>query len=235
MNDRSKVIALIPMKGHSERVSNKNMRLFCGRPLYHAIVAMLEESTFVESIVIDTDSNVIADDALNNFKKVRIIERPKELCGDMISTNAIFAYDISVCKGEHFLQTHSTNPLLTIETLEHGIEDYFSSLDEFDSLFSVTKIQSRLYWESGQAINHDPKELLRTQDLPPVFEENSNFYVFSKASFLAAGNRRIGLKPKMFPMNKLEATDIDEEEDFSLAEILYSIKKKNRKEHYGKP
>jgi CMP-N-acetylneuraminic acid synthetase len=223
------------MKGHSERVPNKNMRLFCGRPLFYCIAAALERSPLVESIVIDTDSPIIAEDAAMRFKKVRIVERPQALCGDAVPMNAIIAHDISLCRGEHFLQTHSTNPLLTSGTIDDCIAAYFSSLGRTDSLFSVTRIQSRLYWESGAAINHDPRELLRTQDLPPVFAENSNVYVFSRTSFAAAGNRRIGLKPKMFPMSKMEAVDIDEEEDFLLAEALYALAQGNRQEQDDKP
>ena len=219
-----KVIALLPMKGHSERVPNKNIRLFAGRPLYHRVAKVLDSSPFVEAIVINTDSEIIAEDATKFFPKVKIIERPMALRGDLVPMNDIIAHDLSVCQGEHFLQTHSTNPLLTQETLEQAIQEYFNSLEAYDSLFSVTKIQSRLYWVSGEPVNHNPHELLRTQDLPPLFEENSNLYLFSKASFAAAGNKRIGRKPKMFTMNKLEAIDIDEEEDFRLAEALFRMR-----------
>lgn len=216
-----KITALLPMKGHSERVPNKNMRLFCGRPLYHCIAGVLQKSTLVSSFVINTDSREIAEDARRHFSKVRVNERPEHLCGDFVPMNDIIGCDLSASTGEHFLQTHSTNPLLTINTLEKAIRDYFAGIGVYDSLFSVTRLQSRLYWESGAPVNHNPQELLRTQDLPPLFEENSNFYLFSKASFAAAGNKRIGLSPKMFEVNKLEAVDIDEEEDFQLAELLF--------------
>lgn len=105
--------------------------------------------------------------------------------------------------------------------MERAIQEYFSSLPEYDSFFSVTRIQSRLYSASGEPVNHNPQELLRTQDLPPVFEENSNFYIFSKASFREAGNNRIGQKPQMFKVDRLEAIDIDEPQDLELAEMLY--------------
>lgn len=213
------------MKGHSERVPNKNMRPFNGRPLYHCVAEVLERSRYISSFVINTDSEVIAMDATRRFSKVSIVDRPEELRGDFVPMNDIIGYDLSVCDDEHFLQTHSTNPLLTVETLDRAVEVYFRSLSEFDSLLSVTRLQTRLYWQSGLPVNHDPKELLRTQDLPPIFEENSNFYLFSKSSFFSAGNKRIGLKPKMFEMNKLEAVDIDEEEDFRLAELLYGMRK----------
>ena len=214
------------MKGHSERVPNKNIRLFDGKPLFHRVVDVLEKTPFVKNIIINTDSDEIAADALKKFSKVEINNRPENLHGDFISMNEIIAYDINHSKSEHFLQTHSTNPLLTIATLEKAIKDYFASLKQFDSLFSVTKIQSRLFWQSGEPVNHNPKELLRTQDLPPIFEENSNIFLFSKTSFKAADNNRIGLKPKMFIMDKLEAIDIDEEDDWVIAEALFSMRKK---------
>ena len=225
-----KIIALMPMKGHSERVPNKNMHLFAGRPLYHRVAETLQSSPHIQAIIINTDSQIIANDAVKHFSKVRIIERPMHLQGDLVPMNDIIKYDLSVCEDEHFLQTHSTNPLLTQDTIENSIQEYFCSLEQFDSLFTVTRLQTRLYWSSGQPVNHDPNELLRTQDLPPVFEENSNLYLFSKKAFTAAGNKRIGLRPKMYEMDKLEAVDIDEKNDFRLAETLFLMREKLLKE-----
>ena len=219
-----KVTALLPMKGNSERVPNKNMKNFAGKPLYHCVAEVLQKSDYIETIVINTDSDIIAEDATKHFSKVKIHIRPENIRGDMVPMNDIIRFDINHSPGEHFIQTHSTNPLLSAKTLEEGIETYFSMPDEFDSVFSVTRWQTRFYWSSGQPINHNPEELIRTQDLSPLFEENSNFYIFSKASFKRAENRRIGLKPKMFAMNKTEAIDIDEEPDFSLAETIYRMK-----------
>ena len=219
-----KITALLPMKAHSERVPNKNIKNFCGNPLYHAVLSTLLKSEYIDKVIINTDSDIIKKDAPKNFERVVIIDRLKEIQGDFVSMNDIIAYDLKQTGGEHFLQTHSTNPLLTVETLELAIREYFNALQEHDSLFSVTRIQSRLYWKSGEPLNHNPQELLRTQDLPPLYEENSNFYLFSKASFAASGNGRIGLKPGMFEMDKLEAVDIDEEEDWQLAEILFKLR-----------
>jgi CMP-N-acetylneuraminic acid synthetase len=217
-----KLIALLPMKEHSERVPNKNMKLFCGAPLYHAIVKTLQQSEYISQISIDTDSKIIREDALKNFQNVTIIDRPEELCGDYVSMNRVLEYDLSQLPGEHFLQTHSTNPLLTVKTLNNAIETYFNTLEDCDSIFSVTRWQTRFYWQNGDPVNHNPEELIRTQDLPPVFEENSNFYIFSKNSFRKANSRRIGFKPKMYVVDRLESIDIDENIDFELAEFLYS-------------
>jgi len=217
-----RIYALLPMKGNSERVKNKNMKDFDGVPLYHAIVKSLLASKYVEKVVIDTDSELIASNAKENFgDKVIIIDRPKEIQGDYVSMNEIIKYDLSQLEGEHFLQTHSTNPLLRSKTIDSAIEKYFEGLEKFDSVFGVTKIQTRFYDKNAKPINHNPEELLRTQDLEPMYEENSNFYIFSKKSFAEAGDKRIGLKPQIAEVNKLESVDIDEPEDFKLAELLH--------------
>lgn len=222
-----KIKALLPMKGNSERVPNKNMKIFDGTPLYHAIVKSLLNSKYVENVVINTDSETIAKDAKETFgDKIIIIDRPTEIQGDFVSMNDIIAYDLSKLEGEHFLQTHSTNPLLKSETINKAIEKYFAGLDNFDSVFGVTKVQTRFYDKNAKAINHNPNELLRTQDLEPMYEENSNFYIFSKDSFKNVGEKRIGLKPQIFEVNKLEAVDIDEPEDFIMAELLYKNRDK---------
>ncbi len=210
------------MKSNSERVPNKNMRSFDGAPLYHAVMKSLLASKYINNVAINTDSEVIAKDAKENFgDRVIIINRPKEIQGDFVSMNDIIEYDLSQLKGEHFLQTHSTNPLLRAETIDKAIEKYFEGLDEFDSVFGVTKVQTRFYDKDAKPINHNPQELLRTQDLEPLYEENSNFYIFSKEAFANADKKRIGLKPQIFEVNKLEAVDIDEPEDFKLAELLH--------------
>lgn len=217
-----KMVALLPMKGNSERVPNKNLKLFSGKPLYHIIVKTLTKSKYINQIVVDTDNEGIKNDIKTNFKFIDIIDRPDEIKGDFIPMNSIIAYDITQLNSDYFIQTHSTNPLLTVETIDKAIEFFISKLESFDSLFAVTRIQSRLYWKDGKPINHDPLELLRTQDLEPLFEENSNFYIFSRSSFFNTCNKRIGLKPIMFEIDKIEATDIDEPQDFLIAEALYN-------------
>ena len=223
-----KLTALLPMKGHSERIPKKNIRMFNGFPLYHCIAKTLTKSEYIQSIVINTDCDTISKDALLNFDKVKIHSRPTEIQGDMVSMNDIIAYDISILDGDHFLQTHCTNPLLTEETINEAIQFYFNNLDQFDSLFTVTPLYARLYDESGKPMNHHKSCLLRTQDLSPIFEENSNIYIFSKHSFSVAGNNRIGLNPKIFQMDRYEAIDIDEELDFQIAEYFYKKIKNKR-------
>jgi len=216
-----KVIALLPMKGNSQRIPKKNLKKLDGKPLYHYILKSLINSSYIKKIIINTDCKNITKNIKDNFsEKVEINKRPKELIGDMIPMNDIISYDINKIKENYFIQTHSTNPLLKTSTINKAIKSFFNNKKKFDSLFSVNKIQTRLYFKSLKPINHNPKKLERTQDLKPVYEENSNLYIFSKNSFKRANNNRIGLKPNLFEINKLESIDIDDYEDFILVKNL---------------
>jgi CMP-N-acetylneuraminic acid synthetase len=95
-----------------------------------------------------------------------------------------------------------------------------------DSLFSVTRLQTRLYDQLGRAVNHNPAILLRTQDLPPIFDENSNLYIFT-ADTLRHRRTRIGERPLMFEIERRDAWDIDEEIDFKIAEFLFLEREKS--------
>jgi CMP-N-acetylneuraminic acid synthetase len=223
MIDNQRVVALVPIKEHSERVHGKNFRDFCGRPLYEHIVHTLHRTYAVDEIVIDTDSPRVLYEGASLSDKVRVIERPEEVRGDHTSMNRVIAHDLSQTEGDIYLQTHATNPLLTSHTIEKGLLRFVESEDG-DSLFGVSKHQSRFYRADGTPMNHDPDRLIRTQDLDPVYEENSCIYVFTKESFARTG-ARIGKHPILFPISGMEAVDIDNELTFRLAELLtlYSL------------
>lgn len=214
-----KVAALVPIKGHSERVKGKNFRDFCGKPLYYHIIHTLDRVYAIDEVIIDTDSQRVIAEAPKLSHKIQIIERPAELCGDYISTNRIFEYDLSQTKADIYVQTHATNPILKAETIAKAIAKFISIEDEYDSLFSVSVYQSRFYMYDGTPINHDPENLIRTQDLRPIYEENSSLYVFTKESFQKK-RRRIGIKPFMFVTPPIESTDIDDELTLRIAELL---------------
>ena len=216
-----KIVALVPMRHHSERVPGKNYRSFAGRPLYHHIIDSLLSCPIIDEVVIDTDSPVIFEDSAEHFPEVRLIERPKKLRADTIPTNEVLLHDVSEIEADFYLQTHSTNPLLQTETITQAIDDFLNNYPIYDSLFSVTRLQTRLWNQLGQPINHNPAILERTQDLPPVYEENSNIYIFSRAT-LENRRNRLGERPLMFEIDALEAYDIDEELDFQIAEFLYT-------------
>ncbi len=138
--------------------------------------------------------------------------------------NEILLHDTNEVEADYYLQTHSTNPLLRSETISASITAFLDAQPNTDSLFSVTALQTRLYDLEGRAVNHNPQELLRTQDLPPIYEENSCIYLFSRASLLKTGHR-MGEKAMMFPIPAEEAWDIDEELDFKIADFLMQDRK----------
>lgn len=219
-----KLVALVPMRHDSERVPGKNYRQFNGLPLFYHIISTLLECPLIEKIVIDTDSPIIKSEVEKSFKDITVLNRPKHLISGTVPMNDIINYDISQVNAEYYLQTHSTNPLLTSKTISRGIDHLFQNEHMYDSLFTVTKIQKR-FWDSKiRPINHDPNKLLRTQDLEPFFEENSCMYIFRKDTIVNYGNR-IGKNPYMFEINAEEAWDIDEELDFEIIEFLMKKRK----------
>jgi CMP-N-acetylneuraminic acid synthetase len=220
--DRSgmKVTALMPIKQVSERLANKNFLLFNDRPLYRVMLETLHEIDLVSEIVINTDSGIIADESRKHYSKVRIIERPEHILGNEVTMNTIIDHDLGVVEGEHFLQTHCTNPLLTGKTIEMAITQYFDHLHTHDSLFSVQVVKKRVYDHNGRPVNHDNHKLEQTQNLPEIFIENSNIFLFSRTSFFANSRSRIGKNPQLFPMDSIEGMDIDYREDFKLAELV---------------
>jgi CMP-N-acetylneuraminic acid synthetase len=217
-----RVIALMPMKGESERVPNKNMRDFNGQPLCSVMLDKLVGSDLIDQVLVNTDSNQIKNFIESRYDKVNVIERPAELIGHDVSMNKIIDHDISQSPADVYLQTHSTNPLLRLETITAAIEKFIENKSKKDSLFSVTRFQTRFYKENGKALNHDPEMLIKTQDLPVLYEENSCIYIFTKEAF-EKNKRRIGDKPILFEINQLEAVDIDVEEEFVLAEKLHKL------------
>jgi CMP-N-acetylneuraminic acid synthetase len=122
-------------------------------------------------------------------------------------------------EADFYLQTHSTNPLLRPETVSKAIQTFLADYPAHDSLFSVTRLQTRLYDQHGQALNHDPNILLQTQDLPPVYEENSCLYLFTREN-LSRRRNRLGERPLMFEIEAEEAWDIDDELDFAITDFL---------------
>jgi CMP-N-acetylneuraminic acid synthetase len=217
-----RLAAIVPMRHTSERVPGKNYRTFVGKPLYRHIVQTLLACPEIDVVLIDTDSPTILDDARREFPNVVLYERPEDLRDAGLSMNTVLANSMKQVEAEFYLQTHSTNPLLRSATISQAIGRFFAHYPANDSLFSVTRLQQRLWNESGKPLNHDPRMLKRTQDLPPVYQENSLLFLFSAASFREAGNR-IGSTPILFETDPTESVDIDEPADFELAECLYRL------------
>ncbi len=214
-----KIAALVPMRHRSERVPGKNYRPMAGKPMFHYILETLLACPEITTVAVDTDSPDIIAGCKQHFPSVVVLERPEHLRDGSIPMNEVLLHTTSQLDADLFLQTHSTNPLLKPATISSAIRALLASYPNFDSLFSVTRLQTRLWDQLGRPINHNPAILLRTQDLPPVYEENSCIYLFSRQTLLQRRNR-LGERPMLFEISADEAWDIDEETDFSIAEML---------------
>ena len=220
------ITALVPMRHHSQRVPGKNYRPLAGKPLFHHIIETLLAVSEINEVIVDTDSEPVMDGLLRFFPDVRLIRRPEHLRADDVPMNDILIHDTEGVAADFFLQTHSTNPMLKPETISRAIRSLLTNNQNYDSLFSVTRLQTRLYFQDGRAVNHNPKELIQTQYLPPVYEENSCLYIFTRDN-LVKRHHRIGERPLMFEIASDEAWDIDEELDFEICDFLLKRQPKN--------
>jgi CMP-N-acetylneuraminic acid synthetase len=212
-----RIAAIVPMRHFSRRVPGKNYRLLVDKPLYRYILDTLLAVPAITEVVVDTDSDTIIQDVEQQFPEVRIVRRPEHLRGEMLVMNDILPHILEEVEADYYLQTHSTNPLLKPETIGEAIAALLAQRDMYDSLFSVTPRQVRLWTAEGNAVNHDPGNLIRTQDLEPVMEENSCVYIFRREVFAARRNR-IGARPLVFTMDPAESLDVDTELDWQIVE-----------------
>lgn len=222
-----RITAIVPMRHSSERVPGKNYRDFAGKPLYRHVVESLLACEKISQVVIDTDSPVILADAAKHFPELTLFERPEHLRAGEIPMNDVLLHTINQLDADFYLQTHSTNPLLSPESILKGVEIFQENFPVYDSLFTVTRWQTRLWDQLARAVNHNPNILLRTQDLPPIYEENSCMYIFSK-EILEKKHNRIGDRPYLLEISKEEAQDIDVEIEFKIAEFLYKAREESK-------
>lgn len=232
---RFKTVALLPMKAHSARVSGKNFKTLASKPLFRWILDSLLDVSAIDAVVINTDArDILSQNGLTDgYASGRVIirDRKPEICGDVISMNVVLNDDLEAIEAETYIMTHTTNPLLAPSTIADALSRYCEAktLGTHDSLFTVNKVQTRFYRENGTPVNHDPDNLIRTQDLEPWFEENSNMYIFSRGSF-AKTSARIGKKPMMYETSLMESIDIDDHPQWELAEAvaLYKLSQTGR-------
>ena len=225
-----KICIIVPIKHNSERVPGKNFRDFNGKPLFHIILNTLLKSKYINHIYVDTNSPIVMESVQTDFKdtNISIYERPIELQPSDTPTNVLLENIITKMNldYDYYLQTHATNPLLKVETIDECIETFMEKEKEgYDSLFTAKQHQTRLYTNQNNnvsALNHNPNELIPTQNLEPLYEENSCLYIFKK-DVLFERHHRIGNKPYIHIMNDIESSDIDVESDFVLAEQLHKL------------
>lgn len=216
-----RIVVLLPMKGNSQRVKGKNFRDFCGKPLFRWILDTLSTVEEIDQIIINTDArHILAQNGLDETDRIVIRDRQPELCGDLVNMNLILADDVANVPADIYLMTHTTNPLLSADTIRKALATFMEAhaAGEADSLFTVNKVQTRFYRADCSPVNHDPDNLIPTQHLEPWFEENSNLYIFTRDSF-ARTNARIGRQPMMYETPPFESIDIDTPDDWDFAVV----------------
>ena len=228
MNKQGGISVFLPTRMGSERVENKNTRLFAGIDggLRRLKLKQLLELDCLKKIILSTNdpkSIDIVDRFFSGDDKILVLERPTELARSSTNLEDLVDYVPSVIKSEHILWTHVTSPFITSDMYEKMIDAYFKSLPKYDSLMSVNKVQNFLWSEEEGKVknvrNNNKLKWPRTQDLDPLYEVNSGAFIFSREGYMKL-NDRIGVRPLLWKQNIIEGFDIDWEEDFYLAESL---------------
>ncbi len=210
-----KTVALIPIKLGSKRVPKKNIKpFFDGTPLMHFIQKTCLECKNIDEVYVYCSDETVKEYVLPG---VNFMKRPIELDGDDKNANDIIRAFMKEVDADIYVNTHTTSPFAKVETIESCIEKVKSG--EYDSAFCAENIKTFL-WSENKPINFDPDHFPRTQDLPDIYGETSIAYVFTKESFLK-NNRRLGNKPFIKEVGKIEAMDIDYPEDFDIANAIY--------------
>lgn len=211
-----KIVAIMPIKLNNERCPGKNTRLLGDKPLLQYELDSLYATGLCDSINVYCSSEDVIPFLPSH---TRFIRRSPELDLPTANFNQIFTSFIGEVDADIYVYAHATAPFISEDTIRDCIEAVKSG--EYDSAFCAQKIQTFL-WQNGEPLNFDAANLPRTQDLVPIYQETSGVYVFTKDVFLQYG-RRIGSKPYIKCLNLKEAVDIDNPEDFDLAEALLEI------------
>lgn len=209
-----RIVALVPMKLNSERVKNKNIKKFDnGRPLCSYILDTLNNVNNIDEIYV-----YCSDERIKEYIPIGIeyLKRSEELDGSTVKINEVlkaFANDVD---SDYYLLTHATAPFITKETIEKGVE--IIKKGEYDSVLTVSKLQDFL-WKDNKPFNYSLDAIPRTQDLEPLYEETSGLYIYSRELILEEG-RRVGHNPYLLEVSKIEALDIDTEDDFFISNAV---------------
>ena len=211
-----KIVAIMPIKLINERCPGKNTRMLGGKPLLQYELDSLKKTGLCDSINVFCSS----EDVIPFIPEgVNFIKRSKDLDLPTANFNQIFSAFVRELDSDIYVFAHATAPFISVQTMSECIEAVKSG--EYDSDFCAEKIQDFL-WQNGKPLNFDATNLPRTQDLQPIYKETSGVYVFTKEVFLEYG-RRIGIKPFVKCVGFKEMVDIDNPEDFDLAETLVNV------------
>lgn len=219
-----KIIAVVPMKLNNRRLPQKNIKSFTnGKPLCSYILNTLKKIDLIDEIYVYCSNEDIKKFIPENIK---FLKRSKNLDSDNTSMNEVLCSFADCIDADIYLMTHTTAPFISKESITTGLKKVISG--DYDSSFAAKKLQDFL-WKDGKPFNYQLDNIPRTQDLPPLYEETSGFYIY-KNSVIKNYNRRIGNTPYIVEVDEIEAIDIDEECDFIIADSVFNHIYRDRKE-----
>lgn len=211
-----KTTAFVPMKLNNERLPGKNTKPFTnGKPLCQYILKTLQKVRGIDEIYVYCSDPTIL---LYLPEGVKFLKRAPRLDGSQVKINEVlksFAEDVP---SDVYVLAHATAPFIKAETIEKGVLAVKSK--EYDSALTVFK-QQDFFWMDGKPWNYDTKEIPRTQDLKPLFRETTGLYIY-ESHLIENENRRIGERPMLLETDWAEAVDINQSEDFVMADALYN-------------
>lgn len=210
-----KTVAMIPIKLGSKRIPQKNIKKFCdGTPLCHFIQRQCLKSKMIDEIYIYCSDESIKDYVLPG---VNFLKRPVFLDADTANSNSIITEFMKCVDADVYVETHTTAPFAKADTIDYLVQQVGSG--RYDSAFCAESIKSFL-WSDGKPLNFDVDNFPRTQDLPIIYSEADEAYVFTRETFQKY-HRRVGVKPYIHEIDSIEAIGIDYPDDFYIANAIY--------------
>ncbi len=211
-----KTVAIVPMKLNNRRLPQKNTKCFTnGKPLCHYILSTLLKVKGIDEVYVYCSNPDIQEFIPEGVKYLR---RSSSLDQDITKMNEVLRCFANEVSADIYVMTHTTTPFIKKESIEKGLEAVKSG--KYDSSFAAKKLQDFL-WKDGKPFNYELDNIPRTQDLPLIYKETSGFYIY-KNNIMSEFNRRIGDKPFIVEVGEIEGVDIDEAEDFVIADAIYN-------------
>lgn len=217
-----KIIAVVPIKLNNQRLPGKNIKQFTnGKPLCNYILTTLLSIKEIDEIYVYCSS-----DEIQSYlpEGVKFLKRPVSLDTDNTKMNDVLQYFSKEILADIYIMAHVTAPFVRTESIEKGLKAVQSGM--YDSAFAVKKLQDFL-WKDGRPFNYKLEYIPRTQDLPAIYKETSGFYIYLFQT-ITEEKCRIGNRPYLVEIGEIESIDIDEEEDFIIADAIYNYRYKRK-------
>lgn len=212
-----KVVSFIPIKLNNQRLPGKNTMMLNGRPTCDYIFdAISKVKTINEKYVYCSDEAIKPYIAPYEEKELKFLKRDPYLDGFQVKGLEIIERFVKDVDADIYVLTHVTQPFTKAESIERALEKVISG--EYDSAFSAVVLQDYM-WMNGKPLNYNLKNIVRTQDLDPIYMETGAFFIFRKEVFTELG-QRIGNNPYIYEIDQFEAVDIDTAEDFQFAKVV---------------